>query len=354
MEKKRYNGIDIIKLIAILFVPFLHYYNNFNFNTMYMTGASSLIKIGVRWISFSCIGLFIMSSGYLLCKKKVSKNYYLKSVKFIILYFIALLLTQLYNNGFSANFFTQFFQKFFLFHAYFWYVPFYLVLYYLIPYLNIVSEKLTKKEYKTFLLTLIILINIPEFYNSFPGYNKEKIFYFMNPFSTLYPFVYFYIGTYFKKFSPSFSKKKTFAILLLTVITISLLDFIYSKGGTAQFYGGEYGSVIAVIITTCIFHIFYRVTIQNKKIAKIVKFSASITFETYLSLALSDRFTDIVINRITDVSTMSYKYILVTAPVNFICAFLIGIMIHFLMIVLEHLFHFMNEKLHITEKLKLA
>lgn len=354
MKTKRYNGIDIIKVLAILFVPFLHYYNNFNFNTMTMTGASSLIKIGVRWITFSCIGLFIMSSGYLLSKKKVSKNYYLKSIKFYVLYFIFVLITQIYNTGVSAGLLTAFFKNLFSFHAYFWYVAFYLGLYYIIPYLNIISDKLTKKEFKTFLITLIILINIPEFYNSFPGYNREKIFYLMNPFSTLYPFVYYYIGVYFKKFSPNFSKKKTFLILCLTVALISCLDFIYSKGGTAQFYGGGYGSVIAVIITSCIFNLLYNVTVQNKKIANILKFSASLTFETYLALALSDRFTDIVINSITDVSTMSYKYILVTGPTNFIFAFIIGILVHFFVVFITYLFHKIDNKLNIKKKLRLA
>ena len=57
----------------------------------------------------------------------------------------------------------------------------------------IISKSL-EKEYNIFLITLVLLINVPEFYNSFPSYyGNEKIFYFMNPFNTLYPFVYYYI-----------------------------------------------------------------------------------------------------------------------------------------------------------------
>lgn len=326
---KRIDGINIIKVIAIIFVPFLHYYNNFNFSDLNMVGMSSIIKIGIRWLCFSCIGLFIMSSGFLLSNKKVSKKYYLKSIKFFVLYFIFLLITQLYNNGFTTNFFIELMKRFFTFPAYFWYVAFYLVLYYLIPYLNIISEKLTKKEYNIFLITLVLLINVPEFYNSFPSYyGNEKIFYFMNPFNTLYPFVYYYIGAYIKKFNPDFSKRKSCFILILTILIISCIDYTYSKGSQAMFYGGGYGSIISIIISTCIFNIFYNINIKNKFISRTINFAASITFETYLALALSDRFTDIVISKIANPETMSYKYIILTSFTNFICAFILGTIVH--------------------------
>ena len=81
-ENKRYNGIDIIKTIAFILVPILHFYLNFDFGKINMVHFGNLVQIMIRWISFSCIGLFLMSSGYLLSNKKGNKKYYYKIFHF--------------------------------------------------------------------------------------------------------------------------------------------------------------------------------------------------------------------------------------------------------------------------------
>lgn len=336
--KVRYNGIDIIKLIAIVFVPFLHYYINFNFETMKMVGAGSLVKIAIRWLSFSCIGLFLASSGYLLSKKKMSKTFYLKSIRIYIVYLIFVFLTNLYHNGFTVDFFAKLYKSFFSYGAYFWYIPFYLVIYYLVPYLNIISEHLNKKDFQIFLIILLVLISLPDFYNSFPGYDSEKYFYMMNPFSMLYPFIYYYIGAYFRKFNPYFSKRRASFILIITIIIVTCLDFTYSKGGKATFYGGGYGNIVSMIVTACIFSIFYNIVISNKLIAKIIKFGASLTLETYLALALSDRFTEKVLGTIVNIDKMPFKYIFISSSLNFLFAFLIAIVVHIFVVLTKKIF----------------
>lgn len=81
----RYDGIDIIKIVAILFVPSLHFFLNFGFYKQPYTGFIMILQESVRWVSFTCIGLFILATGFLQCTKKIEKNTFKNIYKYLIL-----------------------------------------------------------------------------------------------------------------------------------------------------------------------------------------------------------------------------------------------------------------------------
>lgn len=329
-DLKRYDGIDIIKIVAIIFVPILHFYLNYDFGKINMLHFTNVIEIMIRWISFSCIGLFLMSSGYLLSNKKIKKGYYLKIFYFLLLYGITLAMQHTVVNRFGSNYILDYFTKFFQFSGYFWYVSFYICLYTLIPYMNLVIEKMNKKSYLIFLVTLIILTSQAITLNSIPHYFPiRKVFFLPGSFCVLWPATYYYIGAFYRKFEVKINKYIYVLMLLVSVLFISILNFIYSNKGPAFFTGGGYGNFVSVIITTCIFGLLYKINLKTKLTKKVVKFCASITFETYLSLAMSDVITRKIINHLANYKFVEYKYIIIEAPLNFAIAFIIGIFIHY-------------------------
>ena len=330
MKKERFSGIDIIKIIAIIFVPFVHFYMNFDFDKINMLHIGNILQIMVRWLTFSCIGLFIMSSGYLLCEKKPSKKYYKKILYFLLLYLIALTMTYTFVNHFNTGFLKNIILLSMKFEGYFWYVSFYICLYALIPYLNIVIEKLNKKQYLIFLTILIILTSLAITVNSIPRFNYHKTIFLPGSFMVLWPGVYYYIGAYFKKFQPNIRKRNYILFFSLALLFISVLDFIFSKNGPANFIGGGYGNLITVIVTTCVFGLLYKIKFKNKIVTAITKYCASLTFETYLSLSISDILTQKIIHNFLNIGFVEYKYILIAAPINFLLAFIIGIIIHYI------------------------
>ena len=329
MEKKRFNGIDIIKILAIIFVSFVHFYIKFDFNKINMVHIGNIVQIMARWLFFSCIGLFIMCSGYLLCEKKPSKKYYSKIIYFLLLYIIALVFQYLFNNHFEGNVLKNIILKSMKFEGYFWYVSFYICLYALIPYLNMVIEKMDKKKYTIFVAILIILTSLAITVNSIPRLNLQKTIYLPGSFMVLWPSVYYYIGAYFRKYQPDVRKWNCILYMSLALLFISVLDFIFSQKGPAVFIGGGYGNLISVIITTCIFGLLYKINLKTKFFKATTKYCASLTFEAYLSLGISDILTQKIIHNVLNIGFVEYKYILVAAPINFALAFLIGIIIHY-------------------------
>ena len=290
-ERIRYNGIDVIKVIAIILVPVLHFYNNYGFGQINMLHIGNLIQIMIRWISFSCIGLFLMSSGYLLSNKKLSKKYYYRIFDLLLVYLVAIGISHTVRNHFSYNYLDELLLKFFRFDGYFWYVAFYVCFYSIVPYLNMASEKLDKRGFNILILNLIIISALPVTINSMPRLDGRKILFLPGILTVIWPATYYYIGAYFKKFEPEIKKHNCIIYFFIALLWISIINFVYSKHGPACFTGGGYGNIFSVIITTCIFGFFYKVRIKNKISSSIMKFISSLTFETYLSLSMSDILT---------------------------------------------------------------
>ena len=129
--KQRYTGIDLIKILAIIFVPVLHFYNNYGFSSQNYSSYYSIIEVSIRWIAFSCIGLFIMSTGYLQNEKKIGKKYIFKIMNYVILYIIYSFITAIIIHG-NVNYFRNTLYYLFQFPGYFWYMSFFFGLYLLL------------------------------------------------------------------------------------------------------------------------------------------------------------------------------------------------------------------------------
>lgn len=63
---KRETGPDLIRCLAFLFVVVFHSFLYNSYYTERQTGWQMVLADGFRWLSVSCIGLFLMLSGYLL------------------------------------------------------------------------------------------------------------------------------------------------------------------------------------------------------------------------------------------------------------------------------------------------
>ena len=82
--KKQIDGINILKVIACMSVILLHYteyyYSKVDNSILFM-----LLHM-FRWLVFGCIGYFCLCTGYLQYKKNLSKDYYKKIIKIIIVF----------------------------------------------------------------------------------------------------------------------------------------------------------------------------------------------------------------------------------------------------------------------------
>lgn len=86
--KKRNINIDLIKCIAVFSVISVHFFLNNGFYEVPILGYKAYIGTIFRTLFMICVPLFIMTTGYLMKNKTLSKKYYLGLSRVLIIYLI--------------------------------------------------------------------------------------------------------------------------------------------------------------------------------------------------------------------------------------------------------------------------
>lgn len=325
MDNRKY-GIDVIKTIGVWLVPSLHFFLNYGFYSVPMIGLLKIPEEMIRWVSFSCIGLFLMSSGYLQCEKEPNKKFYTGIVHYVAVFAAYSIITAAFlsHNPIKTAFVT-FLQT----PGYFWYIGCFLALYCFFPFFNLLIKCFdTKQKFCTFLLLLIICISLPETVNNMPAlFLPEKMLYLPNYWSESFPILYYFLGAFFRKYPVRIPKPVAAAIVGTTALAISCVDYVFSSGGVPHCYGGGYGGLPAVIITFSLFALFYDIDLKSRPFKRTFKFISSITLEIYLGLAISDKITKDFITALSSGDSFSFADYFYEVPLNFFFSFILAVII---------------------------
>ena len=319
MQKKREVGIDIIKILACMFVSGLHFFVNYGFTDKQLSHPIAILQIALRWIFFTCIALFILATGYLQCSKKPEKKYYQTLGKHLAYFFVYACLTAVVING-TENLVRDSLYYFLQYPSYFWYMSFFIGFYLLIPFFNILIEHLQKEEFLRLILILLAVTSIPEFVNWLPplgGGERWKYFFLPNWWREFFPLTYYFIGAYFRKYRPVFPKKTAMSALLGFPLLIACADYYYTSPKTTSFIGGGYGSVLTVLIAVAIFALCYNISIQNRMICMAWSYLSTLTLNVYLGLIISDKYTRMAVSAYERNGIYPFRVIILEAPLNF-------------------------------------
>ena len=75
MEKKRFIGLDLVRVCAILFVILHHSVTNLGLMGGDLYSKEWALSLFLRELTYSCVPLFLILSGYLQKNKKLSFSY---------------------------------------------------------------------------------------------------------------------------------------------------------------------------------------------------------------------------------------------------------------------------------------
>lgn len=264
---KRNSSFELLRIIAILMVLILHYFNGG------MGGALNNVKVNsfnyysvyiIESLSIIAVNLFILISGYFMCKKKEVKIN--KALNLIIL-------TSLYSVGFyilsifmgSSKFsFGELVYAFIPFtYGSKWFIGSYAVLSIISPYLNIIFENLNKKEMKRLSAILVIAISIvPTLLNNI-SYND-------NGYGVLSFIMLYTIGSYIRL---HYKEEKNILMYCIGYVVFAALTFGYSLISDKAW---NYNSIFNVISSITFFLIFTKIKIKSRFINKLATFSFAI------------------------------------------------------------------------------
>lgn len=236
MIKERDINLDIIRCLSVFLVICAHFLFNTTFYQTTITSRRMIFMTGIRTVLMCCVPLFLMLTGYLMCKKrKISISYYKGISHTAGIYVLASFGCILYKHifwkqevdfiycvkeilGFTAN-------------GYAWYIEMYIGLFLLIPFLNILYHAIPERRGKRMLIaTLLFVTVVPTAFNVFGAKILPEWW------GGLWPLVYYYIGCYIHEYPPEISWKRNLAYICLAFI-LTIAFNIYRNYGKIYEYG---------------------------------------------------------------------------------------------------------------------
>jgi len=232
----RDSNIELLRIFSMILIICFHYIYKSNFQYNELTFNNLIIKSG-WFLGELGVNLFILITGYYLCKSK-------PTIKKTILLIIQIIFYNLINYviGYSLKYngLTDISLIFPIITKKYWFITAYLLVYILSPYCNKLINKLTKREFQKFLLiNLVIWCLIPTIFGFFYNTTEELLFY--NRFIWLL-FMYF-IGSYIRIYNIKFlnSKKRslltsslTFLLMIISIIILYIFKSTFTRIGTTE------------------------------------------------------------------------------------------------------------------------
>ncbi|MBR6572216.1 MAG: acyltransferase family protein [Clostridia bacterium] len=330
MEKKRNMAMDLIRSFALFCVVCVHFFFA-GFYSNVVEGEKMYIMTLLRTFFMICVPLFIILSGYLVCKKTLSFKYYKGIIRVLVLYFLAILVCYLYNCYVAG---TEFVFKDFLLETlsfsaplYSWYVEMYIGLFLIIPFLNLAYNGLKSQAQKTVLiLTLAFLNVIPTVLNVkgqiIPDYWLDT-----------YPITYYFIGCYLREF-PKVLPKKVWALCLVVAnILMGTYSYHYFFGKNYLFSDWNgFNSVAAMIMSTAVFAIlmdvgFKKENFFTKGISKVLFYISKLSFGAYLLSYIFDQIFHALLADKVEVIGDRFIYMPLVVLAVFVCSILLSAVI---------------------------
>lgn len=268
-EKKRKSNIELFRILLILMVIILHYFNAEMGGALVHTVPGSINYYFIHLVESLCIVAvngFVLITGYFSYKKeniKVSKATNL----ILIMIFWGLLLSLLTvfvlrPEGINMQVIEDIIKS----ATNQWFVIIYCILYSLIPFLNKVINNISQNSYKTLLVIGLIFFYLwPSFYTkitiSDAGYGIVN-------------FVYLYfIGAYIRKYHEK--DKRVFSPLIIYLGCALITTLASLKIGRAW----DYNFIFNLIGSVTLFEVFRSINIKH---SKVINKLATYTFAVYL------------------------------------------------------------------------
>lgn len=332
----RSAGLDIIRIFALFCVNGIHFFTFSGFLGYDINNVSMYALTVMRTFFTICVPMFIVLTGYLSCKKTLSKKYYRGIVKVLAIYILACIAIYPYRvlylkeNISVLSLGTGILN--FTAAPYAWYVEMYIGLFMLIPFLNLIYNNLHSRAHKLALIgTMVFLTALPGALNvwclhspafwampsSIDSYTQLIPQWWVG----MYPVTYYFIGCCLREYGIKISKKTNFALIAAAVILFGGMNIYRSY--PVHFVGGawqDWGCLSNVVIATLVFNLLLKIDDSkiSAKLNKPLAVVSDLTFGGYLMSFISDNFLYTRIDAAAQSGDMLIKYFPLAPIASFI------------------------------------
>lgn len=259
---KRNVGVDLLRIVSMFMIIVLHSGSHGGINAL----SNNIDGYSIYFWLLTCfcivgVNCFVLISGYFLSDKKFSVKSLVKHLvevwfySFFILLFTIIMKPEIINGTVVIKSLLP------IITAQYWFISVYIELYMIFPFLNILTMKLTKKQYEylilisSFFLSVCCIIPIAD-----PGTanNGYSLIWFIN---------LYFIGAYIRKFVNIDSMKTAYLIftyiiccmcVFSTWLIIKKVNVIIGALKIEPTYFIRYNSVLVTMASVALFCLFAK------------------------------------------------------------------------------------------------
>ena len=283
MDEKRLQSrnasLDIVRIVAVFLVNSVHFFLYNGFYNETVQGAPMYIMSIMRTFFTACVPLFMILTGYLMCKKTLNKGYYKGIRKTLIIYGIATLACMLFKTFTLGEEFTlgKVILDFLSFKGatYSWYIEMYIGLFLIAPFLNLIYNNLkTQRQKQILVFTFFAVTILPTIFNihiftnpqwwANPTISEEYNKLMPSWWGMTYPVAYYFVGAYFREFGMKIKTRTLLIGFLITLVLFSTYNFYRNYGSTFK-YGTliNWGCFETYVLTCGLFVLLTRIPTEN-------------------------------------------------------------------------------------------
>lgn len=285
--KQRSAGLDIVRVLAILFVIAGHFFLNTPAHDAIFQGPSMFLQGMGRTLFLTNVPLFLILTGYLNLNKRVNRKYYKGMIAVILSYLFISAITILFREHYLGEHQSviQWVLKITDFSAisYAWYIEMWIGLFLLTPFLNILWKNIETRRHKhILLLTLYLLCALPDLFNRYgvhlvPGY-----------WEIIYPCAFYYIGAYLREYQPDISKWKLSAFILGCCLINPVFNALFVRDHSMIQLIGDGNGVIGMPLAAAVFLLVYRINVNARWVRTILQSVSQVSLDMYLASYMFD------------------------------------------------------------------
>ena len=318
---ERESGVDLFRLMGLLFVNGLHAFLYNGFYSEPQTGAAMWIADSFRWLFFGCNGMFMLLTGYLKTNKPWGKGYYKGLFAVLVGYVLTCVISypiRYFLIG-EKDGFSVWLERFYTFSNYAWYVEMYIGLILISPVINLAMDGI-KKPKMIWLLTGGVVLS-----TTLPTITSLKVI--PDWWTGMYPLGYYMIGAAIRRTNPKIPAAAGLIGAALCAMGMGLVSLLGNQGG--KFNDGftqGYGGFWTTLMVTCLFIGVYRFK-AGERTSKVLAFCAAGVFEGYILSRLWDVWVYKTVKFWHSPENYILIFLCVTIPV-FLTSMLAGRLVH--------------------------
>ncbi|MDO4299988.1 MAG: acyltransferase family protein [Clostridia bacterium] len=294
---KREAGGDIARTIAVLLVPFVHFFGLTGYYNTEFT-PEMIFPSALRWLGVCAVPIFMIISGCFKVNAKICKKHYFAIIPLLFTHiFISLIRIWVDRYFHGENVDITYIADRLVYFKYGWYIRLYIGMLLLMPFFNIAYKNIGDKWKKeVFILTLVGLNALgPLTFDIIPS-----------SWLILYVFGYYIIGCYLSEYRVKINAFMGILGICGLLAVVSTASYFHCKGGVFDWsYMGYqansgYSSMVTVFVSVLIMVLCLNIDFDLKPLNFMFKAVSLVSLEMYLFSQMFDGFIykDIIENNV--------------------------------------------------------